>query len=491
MDELDYEREDIVNLAKHSLDFLSALALPLVVSFFFPPLYQAAWEICTTKLMLEKDFSKVALGLPRGFAKTTLMKLLVLWIILFTDRKFILIVSSTATLAENFLADVVDMLQEENILRTFGDWRVELEKDTQQMKKFTFRGRTIIIAALGAGSSMRGLNLKFERPDVMLMEDIQTRECADSPIESQKLLQWMMGTLMKANSPKRCMYLFVANMYPTEHSILKKLNKNSLWIKFIVGGILSDGESLWPDLKSKQQLLEELQHDIEMGHPEIFFAEVLNDENAGLKAGVDIAAIPTCEFTFGIDIPQGRFIIIDPAGDNPLSDATTIGYFEVFDGKPVLVHLEEDKMSPGQTISIALHMAITRNCNLICVESAAYQASLLYWFDVIASQYHIQGINFCEITHGGKSKNSRIRAMFKQLPTKEVQMGREVRPRVVYQIAHFNPLRRDNVDGILDVLAYAPKVIELYWHIMEVREVVVDLDYENAKVRPTELTSAF
>jgi hypothetical protein len=30
------------------------------------------------------------------------------------------------------------------------------------------------------------------------------------------------------------------------------------------------------------------------------------------------------------------------------------------------------------------------------------------------------------------------------------------------QITNFNPLRRDNTDGILDLLAYAPRVPELY-----------------------------
>ena len=35
-------------------------------------------------------------------------------------------------------------------------------------------------------------------------------------------------------------------------------------------------------------------------------------------------------------------------------------------------------------------------------------------------------------------------------------------PSVHLQMSQFNPMRRDNTDGLLDLLTYAPKVQELY-----------------------------
>ena len=64
---------------------------------------------------------------------------------------------------------------------------------------------------------------------------------------------------MKAKSPEGCMFLFVANMYPTKTSILRKLKSNPTWVKFIAGGILADGTSLWEDLQPIQQLLSEFE----------------------------------------------------------------------------------------------------------------------------------------------------------------------------------------------------------------------------------------
>ena len=81
-------------------------------------------------------------------------------------------------------------------------------------------------------------------------------------------------------------------MYPTQGSILRKLKDNPYWTKFIVGGILADGTSLWEELQPIQQLLLEYQNDVASGNGDIFLAEVLNDETAGLKAGIDLSQNP-------------------------------------------------------------------------------------------------------------------------------------------------------------------------------------------------------
>ena len=189
---------EVQELARHDLNFLAPLAMPTIFKFMYPAVFLAVWSLLLSTVAKTRDFTQLALGLPRGFGKTTLVKLFILYCILFTGKKFILIISSTAGLAENILADVIDMLNEPNIKKVFGDWKLGIEKDTQGIKKFGYRGRNITIAALGAGTSLRGLNIKNERPDVMIFEDIQTRECADSQVQSDTLERWMVGTAMKA-----------------------------------------------------------------------------------------------------------------------------------------------------------------------------------------------------------------------------------------------------------------------------------------------------
>lgn len=480
----------IKEAAKNSLDFLAALALPLVYQFAYPPVLLSAWDWLTGKSFTPRTFPKLALGLPRGFSKTTLMKLFILYCILFSKKKFILVIAANASLAENILADVIDMLEEPNIKKVFGDWRIGVEKDTQALKKFSFCGRTIILAGLGAGGSLRGLNLKNERPDIMVFEDIQTREQAESQIQSEALEKWMLGTAMKAKSPFGCTFIFLANMYPTKWSILKKLKYNSTWTKFIAGGILEDGTSLWEELFPIEQLMEEFQADLESGHPEIFYSEVLNDENATTNNLIDLSLLPPIPYSEG-DTHGGNFIIIDPASGKLNSDAVSIGYFEIHDTAPVMMEVKDDRYSPGDTIREALEIALRKNCTIIAIESNAYQSSLCYWFAFICQQMGIIGIEPVEVYSGTASKNSRILNMFKSYAKGELFIHPDARAAAHLQISQFNALKKNNIDGILDLLTYAPKVIELYGAFITNSTIISLQQLEHARVLSAEDTSCF
>jgi hypothetical protein len=295
----------------------------------------------------------------------------------------------------------------------------------------------------------------------MIFDDIQTREDADSQEVSTKLETWMIGTAMKAKSPEGCLFIFIGNMYPTPHSILRKLKRNPTWYKFIAGGILLDGTSLWEELQPIAQLLKEYENDMAMGRGEIFLAEVMNDENASVNSFIDVNKIPEPEIQED-DLHQGNFIIIDPATDKANADAVSVGYFEIYDSKPLARKIVEGRLSPGATAETAIKLALSNNCRLIVVESNAYQYVLGWIIQQYITQWGISGIQVVDIYSGSSSKNSRILTMFKQLLAGEVLLHPDVRGQVCSQIIPFNALKTNNVDGVLDLLCYAPRVIELY-----------------------------
>lgn len=468
--------EQIQAAAAADLDFLAALAMPQVFTYAFPPVFLSVWDWLVDHVTKERTFPQLALGLPRGFGKTTLLKLFLLRIILFTQRKFILVICAKGQLAENIISDVMDMLEEENIRRVFGDWRVGEIKDTQALKKFGFRGRNITLAAIGAQASLRGLNIKNERPDVIVFDDVQSRECADSEVQSAALESWMVGTAMKTKSPKACMFLFIANMYPTPHSILRKLKTNPNWIKFIAGGILADGTSLWEELQPIKQLVQEFENDLAMGRPEIFYSEVLNDEHASANSLIDLSKLPPIPYQDG-DIAAGNFIVIDPATDKLGADAVSIGYFEIHSGYPILMQVSEGRYSPGETIEKALTWALTYNCRLIAVEANAYQYSLLYWFEFICRQRGILGVEAIPVYSGHRSKNARILEMFKAYAKGELFVHPDARPAVHLQISSFAPLRRDNTDGLLDLLTYAPIILTEHVPYIQATSIIEAQEY--------------
>ena len=494
------DREKLFTACKQDMNILAGLALPEVFEFYFPPMFVVVWNWLKEYAHKPRDFSKLALGLPRGFAKTTLVKLFVLYCILFTNKKFALIISHTEKHGINIINDIMSMLKERNIISTFGDYSIGQERDTQSLQIFNFRGRKFILAAIGAEGSIRGLNLGNDRPDLMIFEDFQAKEESESEFLSTKLLNRMVGTIMKAKSPKGCLYLYVANMYPTPGSILKKLKENPFWIKFIIGGILADGTSLWEELQPLQQLLEELQNDTAMGTPEIFFAEVLNDETAGIRSGIDLNAIPICPYLPIMDSPQGKFITIDPAGSKDTNDFNAIGYTEVFDGRPVLQQIYKGHWSPLELIMRAIVLAIKTKTNLIVVEDVSYQQSLLFWFNHVCLEHGISGLMFEGINPESKSKVSRIKTMLRGLLSfnkegiatqPEQYIGKDVRGFVLNEIVLWNPLSATNQDETLDILAYSGRIIQKYSDLFTVEFSLDTTHFDGAIVLPAYVTSPF
>jgi len=300
------------------------------------------------------------------------------------------------------------------------------------------------------------------------MDDMQNRDEAANPEVAKELLVWMLGTLMKACDPHRCVFIFVGNMYPFEGSILRKLKHSKEWTSFITGGILADGQSLWPEHRSIEDLLSELRSDTEMGHPEIFFSEVMNDEDCGTVSGIDVGKIPICPPILDTIDHQGGFVIIDPSLGKKKSDDVGIGVVLLYDSIPVLREVISEKMDPGTTIQKATLLAVKYHLQLIVVEGGAYQSTLIYWFNFIYNQLGVQGINVGEITTGGMQKNARISNALKFLlpagPEKKpkIYLHKETRAAVIYQITQWNPLKNTNKDELLDIIAYIYAVIEKF-----------------------------
>lgn len=454
--------------ARKDFNFLAALAMPEDFLFAFPAFFLTLFALLTG---FKKRIEKFAIGIPRGFAKTTFIKVLCVWYVLFSSKHFILIVSASEGKAVSILADICDMLSSPNIRRLFGHWDANIEKNDSVTKVFHFRGKEMILWAAGAGTSVRGINRKNKRPDVMVLDDIQEREDAENPELARKLLTWMLSTLMKAKSPFGCTYIFVGNMYP-QNSILAKLKQSKDWTSLIVGGILDDGRSLWEELKPIEELLDEYESDSALGHPEIFISEVLNSTEIALASGIDPAKIAhPPEYMLGDEPGEAAFIIIDPSGGKVGGDDCTIGHWEVKDGHPMFDELIAGAFSPLDTIKNAIELGLRRGTRVIGVEAVAYQTTLLFWFEKYCETPELNGIGviegfkFVELPPKGQAKNKRIKnGYFKLVPNSfgeaEYYLHPRVRSLVVQEYVSWVPTKTNNKDNIIDPIGYVEFVMQ-------------------------------
>jgi hypothetical protein len=481
---------EAAELSRRDLNFLGMIVNPDEFVFSFPAFYIALFSMLTA---FKSKIERFAIGIPRGFAKTTFIKLLCVWYILFSDRKFILIVGAAEKLATNTLADICDMLSSRNVRALFGNWQLSMEEDTKEQKVFFFRGRTIILKAIGAGTAVRGINRKSARPDVIILDDVQKREDSENKELSDQLLKWILGTLMKARSNSGCTYIYVGNMYP-QNCILEKLKKNTQWTSLIVGGLLADGTSLWEELRPAEELISEYQSDTEMGHPEIFISEILNSTEIALASGIDIAKIPQLPSYYqellDSDEAEGSFILIDPSSGKKTGDDCTIEHYSVIDGTPVLDSIDAGTFTPLETIKTAITLGLTRNTRLIGVEGVAYQSTLLFWFNHYCRSEGLTGFEFVELSPKGQAKNNRIKRGVLRLLAGETYLAPSIRSLVLSQIVDWNPLKTDNKDDIIDPLGYVDEVLREYPGLI-IKQIFEIDDYSGAASHSSSLALPF
>lgn len=454
-------------------NFFAGLCLPDVMLFPFPKYYIGLWALIVKAIREGKDehlfkLIRYAIGLPRGFAKTTFLKVLVCWLICYEKITFLLVVCATEELSYAFLRDIQAIMTSDNIQQVYGIW--EPAVDNAGMKKGVYRRRLIILKAIGAGTAIRGVNEGMRRPDFLLCDDMQTKENDESDTEREALFKWFVGTLLKVVSPDFACIVYVGNMY-SDHCILYQLKVNPVWISLITGAILMDESSLWPELQTVEDLYDGFIHDESLGRADIWFAEIMNDpveSSSSLLHG----AFP--ESTLMVyPPPDASFITIDPAGFRNGADDNVVTVHHLIDGIGYIPEMRGGIWDPLRTCVEAVDMAIRHEANLIAVEANGYQQTLGFWMQRYLQAEQITGIDVVPIVRPARqSKEQAIRLFIKELYAKHYFFRRpEDRVRFVYQATAYRVGKAKNKDDWLDSPAMGIAVRNEFSHLLSTRRI--------------------
>lgn len=444
------------------INFFASLAIPMVMLSPFPAFYVAIFQMLVNRTPEQIGrILRFALGLPRGHAKTTFIKVLIAWLIVFDKAKFIIIICASEPLALEIVDDINDILGSDNIEQIFGKWTQQLTTDSKELKKAFYHGRNVTIAAKGEGSSMRGINIKHERPDIILFDDAQTKDCDESPVESAKFRRRFVATLKIIAPRGDRLVVYIGNMY-SEGCMLYQLKQNTKWISLITGAILEDGNPLWPELHSLEDLLDSYLHDVELGEEDVWFAEVMNDP---IVAALSLLSsqIPEYKEDFSVTMPDGVFLTIDPAGMKSTSDDNVIVTHYVHDGKGVVRRINAGIKDPEQLIKEALITAMDEGASVIGIEDAGYQQTLLFWTNKYMEAWGIKNIVVVPLKPKNRSKESRIRTFVFEVISGQYAIHAECRAQWLWQAMKYKIGKKDNKDDTLDATAYGLDMRSEYW----------------------------
>lgn len=457
---------ELKEAARYDPNVFCALLLGEFYELEFPPFYIALFEMLISQEGDPEVILRFALGLPRGFAKTTFIKCVACYLILYELNQFILMVAANEELGKALVRDIWNMLQGDNVVQVYGNVCGVKLKDTEHLKIFAYNGKRIILKGVGQGTAVRGINEDKKRPDLILCDDMQTRESAQSEVENKALRSWATSTLFKCIAPRGVnrRIFYIGNMYPGE-CLLKVISNSPEWISLITGAILADGQSLWPELRSVRSLLMEFQHDQSLGEGAAWFAEVQNDPLDEERHLLAEDLPKDFDKYIGVD-PDYAFITIDPAGYRKASDHNTICVHGVYDGFPIAIDLHGGVLDPEALIKKALELALKYRASLIGIESTAYQQTLCFWLEKYKAKLGLHGLHVVELSAGNRSKESRLRAFVAELKKKTYGMFPAVRTTFQFYAFKFILGQTKNKDDYLDSPAYGRQVMDKYQHLL-------------------------
>lgn len=468
---------DAYERGKVDINFFAALALPEICTSPLPYFYLACFQLIVNRE--EIDVGKIlrfALGLPRGHAKTTFVKILLAYLIAYNKANFILIVCATEPNAENIVADLNSIMSSSNMEAIYGAWAANLYVDNTSDKRCIYNNRPVVLMAKGARTALRGVNVNNDRPDVIVCDDMQTRENDQSPTESKALMGWFVATLLKVIRPRENrLIIYIGNMY-SDKCILKQLQDSPSWISLITGAILSDGEPLWADIHSLQSLMESYLHDESLGEANSWFAEVMNDpRNAA-------TSLLTSDLPLYQDrgVPaDGVFITIDPAGFRKDSDDNVVVVHEIVDNQGVIAKTDAGNYNPKEVIELAFSRAFEYGASVIAIETVSYQQTLKFWVEFFMHSMGISGISIVELKPHGRSKEQRIRLFIQELLAGNYwHKTAEERALFQWQAMAYKIGKKDNKDDILDAQSYGLDVRSEYWHLIRNNKVQIGHNQE-------------
>lgn len=217
--------------------------------YYFPGFFKNEtpefhWELAKIARSLEipqsiRGFEGCVVAAPRGHAKSTIATFLVpLYWICFRKKRYIVIVSETADLAESLVSDIRRELEENDRLRAdFGD----LCGDQVRPRALKWTSTDLIAAhrlpsgrpsfmtrvkARSTGGSFRGIRWGETRPDAIICDDLENDEHVRTPEQRAKLKGWFFKVVLPALDPETGGFMVVGTILHFD-SLLNNLLKSA------------------------------------------------------------------------------------------------------------------------------------------------------------------------------------------------------------------------------------------------------------------------
>ncbi len=185
-----------------------------LVETYFPHYATSAstqFQISIAVWVLKKFGARVFLQWGRGLAKSVWANIIIPFFLWINDEaNYMVVVTTSKDRAEELLEDLkAEFEVNERIINDFGEQR----NIGQWEKGFFVTKGGFIGKALGAGQSVRGLRVKAQRPDYIVVDDLETKETIANPKRQKKLANWIERDLIPTMDGKIKRFIYANNRF--------------------------------------------------------------------------------------------------------------------------------------------------------------------------------------------------------------------------------------------------------------------------------------
>lgn len=221
--------------------------------YYFPNFYTsepAPFHIQATKRILKNPEWYEVRSWSRELSKTGRTMMEVLLLVLTGKKKNILMVSSTLDNAERLLLPYKTILEKNN--RIIHDYGEQQSIGKWESGEFVTQ-KGVSFRALGAGQSPRGTRNDANRPDVILIDDIDTDEECRNKDRVKNKNKWIQEALIPTRSISKALLIIACGNIISKYCCITEMAKKAD-IHEIINIRDKEGKSTWPQKNSEADI---------------------------------------------------------------------------------------------------------------------------------------------------------------------------------------------------------------------------------------------
>lgn len=396
-------RSEIITARRDKYAITAACLIGDELTVKIPDFHFEVWdELQAQKRILSNKITghqQKLFTVPREHSKTTLVKLAAVNLLRTSDLSFLMYVGSTHGSAANACRDIVAWFMKESEEQLWGPTKLLKSNESDGLWQLRIRlenGREkeITIRAVGQSAKIRGMNIGSKRPDLVIIDDIEDLDTADSGKNQKKLDEWFFGTLLKATA-KKSLRIFIGNII-RDTTLLARLSKDSNWNPTKFGALVRDKTTgvikpLWPEMHTVDSLLTEYRDYRSKGVGHVWESEMMN-----LSRDLTLADSIGSECLFPDPDPsqvEVGFIVVDPAfGVKKENDETAITvHVRLLGAKiPGIIDSRVGRFTEKQTFDHVIELCYQWGLRTIAIEAVAAQRLLIPLFKMFCKE---QGVS--------------------------------------------------------------------------------------------------